>query len=182
MFTSFSSTPIAASFSTSCIEDRKDRRVKANQSDRRRVVIALRESAGRTLTFVRNREAEGVDIARARMLAGSKLFADEASHWDVLEGEFASTASTTRKATATATASIPTWWKAISAAFAPWLLVSTTTCHTATSTSTPIMPHGWKIIVAGQMAATPLPCLVARSIIRCRAFGKAIGSGPNSPC
>lgn len=34
--------------------------------------------------FVRNLEAEGVDIARARVLAGSKLFADEASRWDVL--------------------------------------------------------------------------------------------------
>ena len=62
------------------VEDRKGRRMKQNQSDRRRVVIALRERAGRTLTFVRSREAEGVDIARARMLAGIKLFADEASH------------------------------------------------------------------------------------------------------
>jgi len=69
----------------------KDRRMKEHQSDRRRVVIALRERAGRTLTFIRHREAEGVDIARARMLAGTKLFADEASHWDVLEGEFDAT-------------------------------------------------------------------------------------------
>ncbi len=43
------------------IEDRVDRRMKENQSDRRRVVIALRERAGRTLTFIRHREAEGVE-------------------------------------------------------------------------------------------------------------------------
>lgn len=71
-------------------EDRIDRRERANQSDRRRVVVALRERGGRTLSFVRNREAEGVEIARARMVAGAKLFADEASHWDVLEMQFAS--------------------------------------------------------------------------------------------
>jgi transposase-like protein len=70
-------------------EDRKDRREKANQSDRRRVVVAMRERGGRTLSFVRRSEGEGVQIARARMLAGSKLFADEASHWDALEIDFA---------------------------------------------------------------------------------------------
>jgi transposase-like protein len=70
------------------VEDRKDRRIKENLSDRRRVVIALRERAGRTLTFIRRREAEGVQIARARMVADAKLFADEASHWDVLEDQF----------------------------------------------------------------------------------------------
>lgn len=66
-------------------EDRIDRRVKANQSDRRRVVVALRERGGRTLSFVRHREAEGVDIAKARLVPGTTLFADEATHWDVLE-------------------------------------------------------------------------------------------------
>lgn len=70
------------------VEDRKDRREKANQSDRRRVVIALRQRGGRTLPFIRTREAEGVEIARARMVADAKLFADEASHWDVLEASF----------------------------------------------------------------------------------------------
>lgn len=73
------------------VEDRKDRRELANKSDRRRVVVALRERGGRTLSFVRHREAEGVQIARARMVAGAKLFADEASHWDALEMQFAST-------------------------------------------------------------------------------------------
>ena len=69
-------------------ENRRDRRERANQSDRRRVVVALRERGGRTLSFVRNREAEGVEIARARMVANAQLFADEASHWDALEIQF----------------------------------------------------------------------------------------------
>lgn len=69
-------------------EDRRDRRELVNKSDRRRVVVALRERGGRTLSFVRHREADGVEIARARMVAGAKLFADEASHWDVLEMQF----------------------------------------------------------------------------------------------
>lgn len=72
------------------IEDRVDRRVKANQGERR-VVVALRERGGRTLSFVRKSEADGVEIARARMVADARLFADEASHWDALEIEFKST-------------------------------------------------------------------------------------------
>jgi len=73
------------------VEDRVDRRKRENQSDRRRVVVALRQRSGRTLSFVRMSEADGVEIARARMIAGAKLFADEATHWDVLEMQFAST-------------------------------------------------------------------------------------------
>jgi transposase-like protein len=69
-------------------EDRADRRLKVNQSDRRRVVVALRERGGRTLSFVRKSEAEGVEIARARLVAKAKLFADEATHWDALEVQF----------------------------------------------------------------------------------------------
>lgn len=71
------------------VEDRVDRRELANKSDRRRVVIALRERAGRTLTFIRKREAEGVEIARARLVADAMLFADEATHWDALEANYA---------------------------------------------------------------------------------------------
>ncbi|MDB5552714.1 MAG: family transposase [Rhizobium sp.] len=69
-------------------EDRKDRRLKKNQSDKRRVVVALRERDGRTLTFVRNSEAEGVDIAKDRVDADAIVYADEATHWDVLDMNF----------------------------------------------------------------------------------------------
>lgn len=67
-------------------EDRKDRRLAHNRSDKRRVVIAARERGGRTLTTVVRREAEGVRFAADRVRAGSKLHADEGTHWDHLEG------------------------------------------------------------------------------------------------
>lgn len=70
------------------VEDRKDRRLKENLSDRRRVVVAFRERKGRTLTFVAKREAEGVEIARKIVDRASAVFADEASHWDELHSIF----------------------------------------------------------------------------------------------
>lgn len=70
------------------VEDRVDRRLKENQSEKRRVVIALRERRGRTLTFVAIREAEGVELARRHVAPGSSVFADEASHWDALHSIF----------------------------------------------------------------------------------------------
>ncbi len=69
-------------------KDRKDRRLAENQTGKRRVVVALRERGGRTLTFVVKREAEGVALARQHVDAGSKVYADEASHWDELHGHF----------------------------------------------------------------------------------------------
>ena len=48
-----------------------------------RGVVTPRERGGRTLSFVHKSEAEGVQIARARVVAGARLFADEASHWDM---------------------------------------------------------------------------------------------------
>lgn len=66
-------------------EDRKDRRLSENQTGKRRVVVVVREREGRTLTFVRKSEAEGVEIARSVVAKGSKVYADEAAHWDELE-------------------------------------------------------------------------------------------------
>jgi transposase-like protein len=70
-------------------EDRIDRRLAENQTGKRRVVVTLRQRRGRTLTFVRPTEAHGVEIAKARVSRDARLFADEASHWDVLHGSFA---------------------------------------------------------------------------------------------
>src|SRR4051794_11065619 len=72
-------------------EDRKDRRLAENQSDRRRVVVALRERRGRTLPFVCIREAEGVEIARTYVAQAAQMFADEAQHWDELHKHFPNT-------------------------------------------------------------------------------------------
>ena len=69
-------------------EDRKDRRKKINQSGKRQVVIAIRERGGRTLTFVRKSEADGVALAAQTIAKGSTVHADEAAHWDKLAARF----------------------------------------------------------------------------------------------
>lgn len=69
-------------------KDRKDRRKKINQSGKRQVVIALRETKGRTLTFIRKSEAEGVNLVNEHVERGSTVHADEASHWDRLAAYF----------------------------------------------------------------------------------------------
>ncbi len=70
-------------------EDRIDRRTKEHKSDNRRVVVALRQRMGRTLTFICKSEYEGVNIARANVTADATIYADEARHWNNLESEYA---------------------------------------------------------------------------------------------
>lgn len=69
-------------------EDRVDRRLLGNRSGKRRVVVALRQRGGRTLTRTFVREAEGVAFARERIAPGSVVSADEVLHWDLLEPAF----------------------------------------------------------------------------------------------
>lgn len=68
--------------------DRVDRRKAENQNGQRRVVIALRQRAGRTLTFVGTSEPQGVPLARKIVAKGSTIVADEAAHWDALPLDF----------------------------------------------------------------------------------------------
>lgn len=65
-------------------EDRVDRRLYRYQTGKRRVVVAIRARKGRTLTFVRKSEAEGVQIVAQTVTKGSVIHADEAGHWDYL--------------------------------------------------------------------------------------------------
>ena len=69
-------------------EDRVDRRLLQNRSGKRRVVVALRQRGGRTLTRTFLREAEGVSFAKEKIVPGSTISADEIAHWDLLESEF----------------------------------------------------------------------------------------------
>ena len=69
-------------------ENRVDRRLSEHQTGKRRVVIALRERAGRTVPFVVHQEAEGVEIARQIVSRSAEVHADEASHWDALHAIF----------------------------------------------------------------------------------------------
>lgn len=70
-------------------EDRIDRRLAQHQTGKRRVVFAIRQRAGRTLTFVVRNEADGVFYANQRADMATKIIADEATHWDVLHQRFA---------------------------------------------------------------------------------------------
>lgn len=69
-------------------EDRKDRRLKVNQSGKRRVVVVMRERNGRTLPFVFNREDQAVPTIRARAVDGTVVYADEAAGWDELHASY----------------------------------------------------------------------------------------------
>ena len=69
-------------------EDRKDRRLKVNQSGKRRVVVVMRERNGRTLPFVFRSEDASVPTIRARVETGTTVYADEASSWDELHASY----------------------------------------------------------------------------------------------
>lgn len=60
--------------------DRVDRRLLEHRSNRRRVVIALRQRGGRTLTRTFLREAESIGFARERVVPGSVIAADQVAH------------------------------------------------------------------------------------------------------
>jgi transposase-like protein len=68
--------------------DRVDRRLLSNRTDKRRVVVALRERGGRTLTRSFRLESEGVAFVKERIVEGSVIAADDLRHWDVLAPSF----------------------------------------------------------------------------------------------
>ena len=68
--------------------NRVDRRLAKHKNPNRRVVVALRQRGGRTLTFITKQEHEGVDIAANVVKPGSKIYADEANHWGGLQRRF----------------------------------------------------------------------------------------------
>ncbi|RDE06809.1 IS1595 family transposase [Sphingomonas aracearum] len=67
-------------------ENRRDRRLVANQSGKRKSVVVMRERDGETLTFVGKSEAAGVAVVREHVASSAVIHADEASHWDALHG------------------------------------------------------------------------------------------------
>ena len=69
-------------------EDRIDRRLAKHQTGKRRVVVALRQRKGRTLTFVVRNDSDGVFYANQCADMAARIHADEASHWDVLHERF----------------------------------------------------------------------------------------------
>jgi ISXO2-like transposase domain len=69
--------------------DRVDRRLAENQSDKRQVVIAMRERGGRTLAQVFPAEADAVTTIRGRIDEGTTVHADERPAWNPLHVSFA---------------------------------------------------------------------------------------------
>jgi transposase-like protein len=68
--------------------DRKDRRLKENQTGKRRVVVVMREREGRTATGVFKSEDASLPTIVERVAPGSTVYADEASTWDDLHARF----------------------------------------------------------------------------------------------
>lgn len=69
-------------------QDRKDRRLRVNQSGKRQVVVVGRERGGESITVVAKSEALGGEIVASRIHHMSTVHADEASHWDALHSKF----------------------------------------------------------------------------------------------
>lgn len=68
--------------------DRRDRRLAENQTGKRRVVVVIRETKGKALTFAFRTEAESVPTIVERVAPGSVVHADEAKGWDRLHASF----------------------------------------------------------------------------------------------
>src|SRR5271154_2391330 len=70
------------------VENRRDRRLAINQNGKRRVVVAIRERSGRSLTQVFKSEISSITFIRARVAKGTELMADEANSWNDLAASF----------------------------------------------------------------------------------------------
>ena len=135
-------------------EDRVDRRLLQNRSGKRRVVVALRQRGGSTLTRTFLREAEGVAFAR------------RGSHQDRRSrpmrspiGTFSSrrsmfTASTIPAPTAV-TASTPIWLRASLPGSGAWSAGSITRLAAAFLAPMRHTPPGWRIIAVRATARSP---------------------------
>jgi len=69
--------------------ERIDRRLAANQSGQRQVVVAMRERGGRTLAQVFPAEVDAVPTIRQRIAKGTTVPADESPGWNALHASFA---------------------------------------------------------------------------------------------
>jgi len=65
-------------------EDRKDRRLVANQTGKRQCVVVMRERNGRALPFVVANEGDACPIVRDRVGTLATIYADEGVGWDAL--------------------------------------------------------------------------------------------------
>jgi len=68
--------------------NRVDRRLAENQTGKRKVVVAMRERGGRTITQVFSSESEAVPTIRRRILKDTTVHADENPAWNTLHATF----------------------------------------------------------------------------------------------
>lgn len=69
-------------------KDRKDRRLRVNQSGKRRSVVVVRERGGSTTPMVFQTEAEATNWIKRRVDPATVLHADEAPAWNSLHARF----------------------------------------------------------------------------------------------
>lgn len=69
-------------------EDRKDRRFRAHKSDKRQVVVVVRERGGKTLPGIFRSEAAAVEWIKAKVAKETVLNADENPAWNDLHSRF----------------------------------------------------------------------------------------------
>jgi transposase-like protein len=69
-------------------QNRRDRRLPANQSGKRQVVVVMRERGGRTLPRVCKSENAALGLIAGRVAPQTRVMADEASSWNDLHGRF----------------------------------------------------------------------------------------------
>jgi transposase-like protein len=68
--------------------DRIDRRRAMNQTGKRRCVVIMRERNGRSLPFVFKSEDAALPTIRERVALGTTVYADDASHWHILNARY----------------------------------------------------------------------------------------------
>jgi transposase-like protein len=69
-------------------EDRVDRRLRRNQSGKRKFVVVIRERGGETLPGVFKTEGHALSWIKSRVVKGTVLHADEASVWNDLHARY----------------------------------------------------------------------------------------------
>src|ERR1700682_4377228 len=69
-------------------ENRRDRRLRQNQSGKRKVVVVIRERDGKTLPGVFRSEAAALSFIRPQAPIGTPLYADEAGSWNELHSRY----------------------------------------------------------------------------------------------
>src|SRR5205085_73447 len=70
------------------VENRRDRRLRRNQSGKRQVVVIVRERGGNSVPAVFKSESQAASFIRARIAKGTVVNADEAASWDNLHERF----------------------------------------------------------------------------------------------